>query len=478
MAKAKKPAIKKLTGKSVAFVGKFGHSDMWLDRLKPMATFEGGSTVDPATAAPDYLVVGAGRGGKPPGDVIKLLKKYPAAVEIDVKGFLQLVCPTDAELLDELKAGPLKDHRWEYLAFMTRIHGDYAHANPPFDLAGADLRGIDLYAAKLETVRLDGADLRKAKAHYTHFGDLTGANLDGLDGENAYLTNLDGCTFRKANLAECWMMYGHGKKTTGRDFTGASMTHCRLEDVQFTNTTFTGADLADGRFEHSTFQRCDFAGADLTRLHAHKVKFPNCSFSKAKLHRADLRNADMTGTDLRGADLREAVLSGADVTGAKLDGADFAGAVLTGTKFDAAAMKKAKNFKVSPARVPSPKLLELAAAAQGSKHFITSAEVDIAEGEFAHLDIAIYGSYANGIQASSRFHRGEDQHYDRIDAPNLERALLNFADRWPKATVRLDTVAVKGGTTLKGQKLKDLAVAAWAEAFGTELISADQIKEK
>ena len=475
MAKVKKPAIKKLAGQSVAFVGKFGYSDMWLDRLKPMVAFEGATTVDPAAAAPNYLVVGAGRGGKPPGDVIKLLKKYPAAVEVDVKGFLQLVCPTDAELLDELKVGRLEDDRWEHLTFMTSPHGDYAHANSPFDLSGADLRGVDLHAAKLETVRMDGADLRQAKAHYTNFGDLNGANLDGLDGENAYLTNLDGCTFRKANLAKCWMVFAHGKKVTGCDFTGAMIAHGQLERDTFTDTVFAGAVLTDGRLENSTFQSCDFAGADLTRLHARKTKFSGCSFGKAKLYRADLRNADLTNADLRNADLRDAVLSGADFTGAKLDGADFAGAVLIGIKFDASAVKKAKNFKPPVARVPGPKLLELAAASAGSKHFTTSAEVDIAEGEFAHLDIAINPS---GSWATSRLHRERDEHHDRIDAPNLEHGMLNLADRWPKAMVRLDTVAVKGGTTLKDGKLKDLAVAAWAEAFGTELLSADQIKEK
>src|SRR5262249_5557337 len=48
-------------------------------------------------------------------------------------------------------------------------------------------------------------------------------------------------------------------------------------------------------------------------------------------------------------------------------------------------------------------------------------------------------------------------------------------DRWPNATLRLDTAEAKGGRAVRGQKLKDLAVAAWAEAFGLRK-SSDELR--
>ena len=56
-------ATGKLAGKTVAFVGKFGYRDMFLDQFANQVVRAGGEVVDAAKTIPDYLFVGEGRGG-------------------------------------------------------------------------------------------------------------------------------------------------------------------------------------------------------------------------------------------------------------------------------------------------------------------------------------------------------------------------------------------------------------------------------
>ena len=55
----------KLQGKTVAFVGKFGYTDMFRAQFAQLVVREGGTVVEPSQTVPDYLFVGEGRGGKP-----------------------------------------------------------------------------------------------------------------------------------------------------------------------------------------------------------------------------------------------------------------------------------------------------------------------------------------------------------------------------------------------------------------------------
>ena len=52
---------------------------------------------------------------------------------------------------------------------------------------------------------------------------------------------------------------------------------------------------------------------------------------------------------------------------------------------------------------------------------------------------------------------------------------MNLADRWPNAALRLESIKASGSRTLRGQKLMDAAVAAWAEAFGTAAPTPEEL---
>jgi uncharacterized protein YjbI with pentapeptide repeats len=457
-------SARRLAGKTVALVGKFGYRDMQRDLYTNQVTRAGGKVVDPAKTVPDYLLVGEGRGGKPPADVAKLQKKSPS-IEILTLNDLML---TREELLQEISRGrrPDRDRFWDELQYACR------HAGTQIDLTGADLRKADLYGANLECADLTGAELRGATTQFTHFGDLKDVNFDECDGEHVYLKNLQNCTFRGANLGDAWFFYYHTGIVENCDFTGARMAGARLTKGTYRDCSFVGGDLSDAHLEETVCERVDFSKADLSRLHAARANLTGATLAKANLSRADLRGSTLVRADLRNANLREAVLSDADLTGANVAGADFQDAVLTGATLKNVDFSKVKNYQPPVARGAGPKLTELAAAAGGAKSFVTKAEVDLGENEFARMELTADAGRVRG--RSTYFRDGKDV-YDWLTAPTFEEVMIKLAERWPKATLRLDSIEAKGSKTLRGAKLLELAVAAWAETFGVDVPSAEDL---
>jgi uncharacterized protein YjbI with pentapeptide repeats len=360
-----------------------------------------------------------------------------------------------------LRAGPREDEYWD------RFRELIWKAQATVDLSGADLRGANLDGAKFQAVKLDGADLREASAHSAELGDLRGVNFAGASLENVYLQNAEGCDFRKADLRRAWLDFGSSNSYTECDFTDARLAQFQGQRCQFAGSVFEGANLSDGQVEGSDFFGAYLKRADLSRLHGAESKFDATNLAGAVLFRADLRKASLVNADLRRADLRGAVLSGADLTGARIAGADFAGAMLTGAKTAGLNVSRARNFHPPAARVVGPKIRELARAAGTSKEFVTRAEVDLGKGEHATLTLFCGGTGQNRfVRTDAYYHPSDLRKSDWIDAPTFAEGLFNLAERWPRGKLRLDSVWARGCRTPRGQKLHELAKAAWAEAFG------------
>jgi uncharacterized protein YjbI with pentapeptide repeats len=470
----------KLHGQSVAFVGKFGYKDMNLSNYEPLVLAHGGTLVKTDAPDIDYLFVGEGRGGNPPGDVAKIQNRLPAVNVLNEADFQTFLLPSADELLRELQQGRRDgQHRyWDGLRLIC------LQTQTLLDLTDAKLQGFDLHGAELYMVKLHGSDLRKATAEYTNFGDLENANFAGAAASKAYFCDLEHCNFRQADLTEAWMFHERsrimGQRSTKLadqcDFTEANMQKARMENGKFTKCQFTAANLSDAQAEKTKFDSCDFQKADLSRINASDTKFTNADFRNANLHRADLRKASLAGVDLRNANLREAILSGVDFTGANLAGADFQDAVLTKAKLDGVDFSKAKNFKLPEVRKAGPKLREFAKTVAGSKKFETSAQIYFSPSEIARLEVVEYHNGA--IFTVSQYERDGQDIYDRQHPKSIEQGLLDLADRWPQDKLRLDSITAAGCKTLRGQKLLDLAIAAWAEAFGIDVESPEALAEK
>jgi uncharacterized protein YjbI with pentapeptide repeats len=459
-----------LAGKRLTLVGNFGYRDYFRPRYEAAIAAAGGSLVGAGSAAPDYIVAGEGRGGKPPSAVAQLHKKHPSARVIDLAELCRLLLPSPDELAAGLRSGPRDHEYWEDVSLFSHS------GNVTISLDGFDLRGADLFGAKLERVGLDAADLRKSSAHYAHFGDLSGTRFDGADLTNAYVRNAHGCSFRKADMTEVWLGWGGADTYTDCDFTGAKLPQGRAEGCRFMGSAFDGADLSDAELEESDFLGVSLAGADLSRAHGSRAGFDRANLAGAILYRADLRGATLNNADLRGADLREAVLSGADLSGARVDGANLAGAVLEGAKAVGVDFSSAKNYQPPVTRVAGPKVQELAQAAANGNKFVTSAEVELGKGE--HSKLAVWCDFRGSsryVQARSDYRRDDNEAIDLIPAPTFEQGMLNLAARWPQATLRLDTVTARGSRTVRGKKLLELATAAWAEAFALGVTAPEDL---
>src|SRR5262249_9970367 len=358
----------------------------------------------------------------------------PPMEVVDEAGFCRLIVPTRDEFLAELRAGIDKDDykRWEYL------QGIFFRSGAAPDLTRADMRGFNLFGAKLKGTTLDNADLRGASGHYADFPPLRGVKLDGADMSHAHFDAVISCAFRDADLTKTWFAVGTyhrnpAVKYERCDFRAAKMPELRGDNCDFIDCDFSGADLSDAELQGVDFAGSKLAKANLTRAHGAGCKLSEVDLAGAVLHRADLRNASLKNADLRNADLREAVLSGADLSGANVKGADFTGAVLTGAKLDGVDAGSAKGLQATKPRAAGPKAKELARIAAGAtKEFATSVEVDLGYGEFATLQVTLHVRQGRGYpDAFSRYRREQNEAFDWLPAPTFEQGLVNLADRWP-----------------------------------------------
>lgn len=173
------------------------------------------------------------------------------------------------------------------------------------DLAGADLRGIDLSAKGILLLRrtpglvplsLAGADLRGAS--------LCGANLRGVRLREACL---DGAILIGADLA-------------GADLACASLRHAQL----------TGADLSRADLSFADCRGASLLTANLSSVVATAIDLRDALLHAAVLCRAGLRDADLRWSRLEGASMAHADLRGACFAGATLAGSNLAFATVDG----------------------------------------------------------------------------------------------------------------------------------------------------
>lgn len=459
----------KLSGKSVAFVGKYGYKDMHRTKYEEMVKAAGATIVDPAKRAPDYLWVGDGRGGKPPGDVAKIQKQYPTVTAMTAGDFAAFLMPSRDEWIEQFKQLTSKDN-YEYWDDFER---QMVMSKKTMDFSSADLRKLDLGGAKLSRTNLDNADLRECKAEYATFGPLKGIDFRKAALKNVYLGALHECNFRDADLSHARFFYQGGHTAEKCDFKGCSMANSRMQRGTFRDCVFTGVDMPEAEGYQTIFERCDFSQAKLSQFQGKTAQFKECTFHKADLSRANLSGASMAGADLRNVDLTDAVLQDADLTGANLTGANLKNTILSGAKLDKVDLSKAKNYIAPVTHQAGPKVQELAAAAANATGFVTTARVDLGtKDEFALLTIE-----ANQTRCwtRSQYERGDKSTNDYSTEATVENCLFKLAARWPKSTLRLDSITAKGSPSVRGKQLHELAVAAWAEAFGVATASPEQL---
>ena len=137
----------------------------------------------------------------------------------------------------------------------------------PIGLAGANLRGTNLFEARLRNANLSGALLQ-------------GATLDKAD-------------LRNANLS--------GAQLQGATFENTQLEAAILQEAQLQRAYLVNAQLQAADFYEAQLQGANFGGADLQN-----VDFSGAQLQRASLFHTNLRDALLDNTNLEGADLRRA----------------------------------------------------------------------------------------------------------------------------------------------------------------------------
>lgn len=471
MAKKKNstPVAGKLSGKTIAFVGKFGYGGHDSEVVKKLALEEGGTIVDGEKTAPDYLIAGTGVGGNPPAAVAKIQKKHPQVQVLDCSGFYQLVNPTPKEFREMMLSKP-KGHE-----FWSGMQHRMAMAGLQLDLKGADFRRRTLDGT-FYLVCLNDGDFREAKIS-GFFAKVQGAKFDGAIFSDGSFSQAEDCSLKNVTMDDVrW----NPAEFTRCDFTGSKL---KIRTGSYTTArecTFKKAELIEADLDNSKFTHCNFSGANLTDAKLEKCNFTGSDLSKADLTRADLRNANFTNADLSKTVFRDAMMGGVDLTGAKIDGADFMGANLTGANVGGLDLSVAKNAEVKAARMPGPKMRELAKIANGSKKFQTSIELELGPDESVtlHPGLHHYGSYAYASAGYS--HRTPGNTFgSSLNATSFEQGMLSLTDMWSRGTPQFETIKIDAQKCpLRGKELQDRVTAAWYEACGLTMPTADELDQR
>ena len=247
------------------------------------------------------------------------------------------------------------------------------------DLRGADFRGADLADADLEGGNFDGASFENVDLRNTNFG--AAPNLDGVGFRNANLqmcplagasirnADLGGADFRGANLDGADLTgsafdganlegidlrtttFGAGANLDGVSFRNANLQMCPLPGARIRNANlggadFRGANLTDADLSGSDFDGASFEGVDLrTTVFGNAPNLDNVTFRNANLQMCPLPGARIRNANLEGADFRGANLTDADLTGSNFAGASFESVDLRSTTFGDAPNLDGVNFR-------------------------------------------------------------------------------------------------------------------------------------
>lgn len=200
--------------------------------------------------------------------------------------------------------------------------------NPPI-LDGAYLSHVDW-----PNVRLAGASLKGA--------ELTGANLRGADLTECHAAEvrLDRADLRRARMERFLAFESRlrGADLSGAIANGAAFSYGNLKEAQFTHSSLRDVCFSHSDLRRAVFRSTDLSGAVLLNSRIEGADFTNANLQDAKLSGLPLRKALLTGVNLKNTRLRKC-----DLEGANLDGVNFESAVLDGSDLTGGSFERA-NF--------------------------------------------------------------------------------------------------------------------------------------
>jgi uncharacterized protein YjbI with pentapeptide repeats len=178
---------------------------------------------------------------------------------------------------------------------LLRLHPEtFAHIRRTADFSYADLRGASLQATDLRGINLYGARLKNAvlDSAFLHGADLRKCALWGVQ--------LNGATLDSADLRHTDARWA---QLNGSFFRGANLDGANLAFSQWRNAQGQGASM-----QWAQAQGALFAGATLNKVNGTGTFFDKADFRNANLEEADVRRCRMTDADFSGARLNRTLV--------------------------------------------------------------------------------------------------------------------------------------------------------------------------
>lgn len=200
------------------------------------------------------------------------------------------------------------------------------------DLSGSNLRLANFTGAAFHDADLSEADLFRSRFNEANFdyARFTNTKMAEADFSGASLRY---ATFTFAYTAEFTVEDSANVLADGADFSYARMEQCRFPNGSFRETTWTGANLSG-----CVFEAVDFYGSNWT-----DAKLNNAAFTD----RTNLAGVNGSGAELAGATFDGAIGGDAVFELGYFDSATFTGGSYRGAKFPRAAMTNVTMTGVS-----------------------------------------------------------------------------------------------------------------------------------
>ena len=170
------------------------------------------------------------------------------------------------------------------------------------DLSNMDLSGLDFSYAKMDGVNLHNSNLSEANLSYV---DLNRAFMMQVNLSKAII---DRAVFTGADITHSKLDECKGERAF---FTFACMWDCSIKNATLHDTSFMDSKVCDCDFTGSDLEESCFAGADLDNAVFVNTNLKNTDFCYvSREYWSDFKDSDMTGAILFGADMDNKRLEG------------------------------------------------------------------------------------------------------------------------------------------------------------------------
>jgi len=472
--------LARLAGKTVCFQGKFGWGEK--DRLRALAEAQQGVIIDELDASVTHLVLPDLTAGKTVQKKAASLNAKGAAIQVlAANDFETFAKPTSQEVVALLRSGPAAaplvekvlgsavGYSFRHNASAQQVIGE--------DFSKLDMTGFNLAAVAFRNCRFDGATLANAQ-----IGSAEGCSFDDATCINTSLGVLNDCTARRANLAGAVLL----GTLNNVDFTKASADRVKINGNHLGvrgkgKLLFTGASLAGAMIRSTKLSFADFQEANLAEASFFGTFLTECNFQAANLAGAMLMGTDLSKADLSAATLVKANLIDANLCDANLAGADVTGATLRGAKVLDEQLATAVGYDPGKSRGtgPGPRLQELDAITQKAKRIeityrIEGAGLDPALPHVVTIDSAML-RWGWGLTLPAAFNQ---LYVNPRGAKQMSDTFVESVRVLGHTMVRFETVEVATTKSpMKANELRDVVIAALAEAFEQEPPASAQLAE-